>query len=47
MKLQLFGAAGDYFIQCQVCSTTGPYGEEPEIAGAQWNNNFREKRLEA
>jgi len=43
MKLELHGAIGDddWYIQCQTCTATGPFGEDKEIAVAQWNNDFR------
>ena len=43
LKLRLFGnkGDGDFYVQCQTCSSTGPYGEDAEVAVAQWNNDFR------
>lgn len=43
--LELFSQTPSLFIQCQTCTATGPYGEDMEIAIAQWNNNFREVEI--
>lgn len=43
-RLALKGVPGigtDFYVQCQTCSSCGPYGPDLEAAVNQWNNNLR------
>lgn len=35
----------EYFVQCQVCTCTGPSGDSKESAEIQWNFGARRVRI--
>lgn len=43
-ELKLCGGTGDFYIQCTVCTTTGPNGADEESCFVQWNHGVSRVR---